>query len=188
MKNKEAISNLKETTKEIFRENIRMTEALKYHLQEEQELQKRNDQLSTSNQQLVESKELQDTLIRDKIFLSRQKNDELSQLQNKISAMELALTHVVREFEREREILGNITAKELHEVREMSEKMKTKLLKKTEEMRHIKKLANFILSQRSDLETFFLDALEQVRNEIKAQREQKAKEDLALRGRLVRFT
>jgi hypothetical protein len=52
--------------------------------------------------------------------------------------MEHSLSHVVREFEYEREIIGNLAKKELQEVREVATKLKTRLERKTREMQHIR--------------------------------------------------
>jgi hypothetical protein len=52
--------------------------------------------------------------------------------------MEHSLSHVVREFEYEREIIGKLAKKELNEVREFANKLKKKLEKKTKEMQHIR--------------------------------------------------
>lgn len=52
--------------------------------------------------------------------------------------MEHSLSHVVREFEYEREIIGNLAKKELQEVREVAAKLKSRLERKTREMQHIR--------------------------------------------------
>ena len=52
--------------------------------------------------------------------------------------MEHSLSHVVREFEYEREIIGNLAKKELQQVRELATKLKARLERKTREMQHIR--------------------------------------------------
>ena len=52
--------------------------------------------------------------------------------------MEHSLSHVVREFEYEREIIGSLAKKELQEVRDVAAKLKQRLEKKTVEMQHIR--------------------------------------------------
>ena len=52
--------------------------------------------------------------------------------------MEHSLSHVVREFEHEREIIGKLARKELDSVRKVAEKLRDNLERKTMEMKHIK--------------------------------------------------
>jgi hypothetical protein len=73
----EAISNLKETTKEVYKENIRMTEALRYHVQDGEELKKLNEKLTTENKKLNESQELHNLIVKEKIEQSKLQADEV---------------------------------------------------------------------------------------------------------------
>lgn len=77
---KEAVANLKETTKEVYRENIRMTEALAYHVQEGSELKKENERLAEANAILMEEKELHDVIIREKILQHKGQIKEVAKL------------------------------------------------------------------------------------------------------------
>ncbi|KAI8913328.1 hypothetical protein EDD86DRAFT_244973 [Gorgonomyces haynaldii] len=142
----EAVQNLKETTKEVFKENIRMAEALRYHVEAGDELNKTNAKLSQANKTLEEEQDLHNVII--------------VHLKGKIQQMEHALAHVVTEFEQEREMIGNLARQELEQVRTVLKRLKANLARKTLEMKHIKILAQHILNQRSDLEKFFMDSLE----------------------------
>ncbi|RKP20275.1 hypothetical protein ROZALSC1DRAFT_28231, partial [Rozella allomycis CSF55] len=71
---KEAIANLTETQKSVFRENVRMAEALKYHMQEREELLKQNNKLVDGNKDLVEEKKLHDEIVKQKIVQSKGQN------------------------------------------------------------------------------------------------------------------
>lgn len=52
--------------------------------------------------------------------------------------MEHALSHVVKEFEQERDIIGNIAREELQGVRKVVRRLKSNLSRKAIEMKHIK--------------------------------------------------
>ncbi|KAI8926332.1 hypothetical protein BC831DRAFT_232057 [Entophlyctis helioformis] len=168
---KEAVTNLKETTKEVYKENIRMAEALRYHVQEGEELSKANAELTESNRQLTEEKDLHNVIVKEKIMQSKQQEQEIKELRLKITSMEHSLSHVVREFEHEREIIGNLARRELDEVRSVADKLRASLARKTIEMKHIKRLAQHILDQRTELEQFFLDSLEFVKSEMRKNHE-----------------
>ena len=69
---------------------------------------------------------------------------QIKDLQKKIVSMENALSHVVREFEHEREVIGKLARKELDEVRKVALQLREKLDKRTQEMRYIKVWNNLI--------------------------------------------
>nr|KAJ3421049.1 hypothetical protein HK105_004637 [Polyrhizophydium stewartii] len=169
---KEAVLNLKDTTKEVYKENIRMAEALRYHVQEGEELAKMNAELVEANRQLTEEKDLHNVVVKEKIMQTKKQEQEIKELKFKISSMEHSLSHVVREFEHERDIIGNLARRELDEVRQVADRLRSSLARKTLEMKHIK----HILDQRTELEQFFLDSLEMVKSEIRKLREKAAKE------------
>ncbi|KAL2916636.1 hypothetical protein HK105_203748 [Polyrhizophydium stewartii] len=173
---KEAVLNLKDTTKEVYKENIRMAEALRYHVQEGEELAKMNAELVEANRQLTEEKDLHNVVVKEKIMQTKKQEQEIKELKFKISSMEHSLSHVVREFEHERDIIGNLARRELDEVRQVADRLRSSLARKTLEMKHIKRLAQHILDQRTELEQFFLDSLEMVKSEIRKLREKAAKE------------
>lgn len=74
---KEAVANLKETTKEVYRENIRMAEALAYHVQEGSDLKRENERLAEANRVLAEEKELHDVIIKEKIMQHKEQCKEV---------------------------------------------------------------------------------------------------------------
>ncbi|KAJ3260990.1 hypothetical protein HK103_006945 [Boothiomyces macroporosus] len=169
---KEAVSNLKHTTKDVYKENIRISEALLYHVQDGQELGRINTDLENQNKQLLQEKELHSVIVKEKIIHSRNQEIEIKQLKQKIQNMEHALTHVVTEFEQERQLIGQLAKKELEEVKKVVTDLTNRLKTKSIEMKHIKvlfinrkRLAQHILDQRTELEVFFMEALETVKEE-----------------------
>jgi hypothetical protein len=92
--------------------------------------------------------------------------------------MEHSLSHVVKEFERERDSIGTHARKELHQVQTIAQKLNKNLLKKTAEMKHIKRLSQHILNQRSDVEKFFMEALEDILVSVKKERTEQRKKDI----------
>ncbi|KAJ1556530.1 hypothetical protein HK405_002621, partial [Cladochytrium tenue] len=168
----EAVENLDETTKDVYRENFRLSESLTYHVQEGEELSRRNRELEEANRQLVEEKELHNVVVREKILQAKAHAQEAKELQAKVRSMEHSLSHVVREFEHERGAIGRLARRELDEVRRIADRLRENLERKSVEMRHIKRLAQHVLDQRSDLERFFMDALDHVREQAAAQKDE----------------
>lgn len=94
--------------------------------------------------------------------------DYFLQLTEKIQTLEKSLSHMSREFNTEKRSI-------MQQARTENEAAKIELAKlqrvidlKTREMNKVKRLAKNILDQRTELERFFLESLEQVRNEINA--------------------
>jgi hypothetical protein len=74
---KEAVLNLQETSKEVFKENQRMAEALRYHVREGDELNKTNTHLSQANRQLSDEKDLHNVIVKEKIVQTRQQSQKV---------------------------------------------------------------------------------------------------------------
>lgn len=92
------------------------------------------------------------------------------QLHEKVETLEKSLSHVVREFETEL-----VSQKDVARIENDSSFVEISKLQrvvdlKTKEMNRVKKLAKNILEQRTEMERFFLEALEQVKLEIAANR------------------
>jgi len=94
----------------------------------------------------------------------------LFQLREKVELLEQSLRHAVREFEVEQGALLAKTNDEMEWSRTEVAKLQRVVQLKTKEMNKVKKLARNILDQRTEVERFFLDALDQVKKEVIAQR------------------
>jgi hypothetical protein len=90
------------------------------------------------------------------------------QLQAKIETLENGLSHVAREFNSEKRYLSEKMRTENESACKELVKLNRTLELKSREMSRVKKLAREILEQRTEVERFFLEALEHVRKEIAA--------------------
>ena len=109
----EAISNLDERTRSIYRENAAMADALSLHMSEEQSLRKQKESLEMANRQLAAEKELSQQLAQGKIQQSQKQKKLIREFEQKVLALEQSLTVMVREFEKEREMLRKTHQNEL---------------------------------------------------------------------------
>ena len=80
------------------------------------------------------------------------------------------MNHVVREFEVEQGALVSRADIENESSRNEIAKLQRIVELKTKEMNKVKKLAKNILDQRTEVERFFLESLDQVKKEILAHR------------------
>ena len=86
-------------------------------------------------------------------------------LKTKIDLLETSLGQIVTDFEKERELLKfqneQIIKEQSEELRNLNETTRVK----TQELRNVRAICQMVLDQRSDIEQFFLEALEQVKEE-----------------------
>ena len=87
-----------------------------------------------------------------------------------MSTLEKSLTHVVGQFELEQQALVEKTMVETESARIEISKLQRMVELKSKEMNKVKKLARNILDQRTEVERFFLESLEEVKKEIVANR------------------
>lgn len=92
----------------------------------------------------------------------------ISQLTEKIQTLEKSLSHMSREFNTEKKTIVMQARTENEAAKIELAKLQRVIDLKTREMNKVKRLAKNILDQRTELERFFLESLEQVRNEINA--------------------
>ena len=75
---KEAVVGLDETTKDVYKENMRMSEALEYHVEEGVELKRLNEELHRRNRELVEENELHAVIVKEKVRQAKAQEDMVS--------------------------------------------------------------------------------------------------------------
>ena len=94
-----------------------------------------------------------------------EQNKKIKMLKTKIDLLESNLCQIVQDFEKERELIKfqneQIIKEQNEELKSLSESNKMKIKEST----NLKALCQMILDQRSDIEQFFLEALEQVKEE-----------------------
>ncbi|XP_005096741.1 basal body-orientation factor 1 isoform X2 [Aplysia californica] len=172
----EAISNLDETTKSVYKENVRLTEALNYHMKEGDLLKKERDRLQEENDNLKQEKEVTDMMVQDKVVQVKQQKETIKELSDKIKTLEKSLSHVVREFETEQKSIVQRSETENQAGKVELVKLQRVIELKTREMNKVKRLAKNILDERTELERFFLMSLEQVKAEVAANQAQYRKD------------
>jgi DNA repair exonuclease SbcCD ATPase subunit len=142
-----------------------MADALRYHIQEREDLTKQNDALLEHHKGMVEEKKLHDEIVRQKIVNSRTQSIQIKELEKKIHQLEHSLSFVIREFEHERALIQDLTRKELDDVRSVTDYLQERLKEKTQEIQNLRALGKYIYNSRSDIERFFLESLEYVRQQ-----------------------
>ncbi|GMI20954.1 hypothetical protein TrRE_jg8671 [Triparma retinervis] len=157
----EAQAGLDSETKKIVTDNRRMGEELRFQLQMMSELQ-------------AEKAKRRRRSTRGRASRA----NENHALSNKVMALEEALLSGTKKFNEDRNKIKSSVAKELEDVTMDANGLRHLITLKNKELSHIKKLAQTILDQRGEVEQFFLESIEQVKEKIVSERDQKYKKSL----------
>ncbi|KFW63874.1 Coiled-coil domain-containing protein 176, partial [Pygoscelis adeliae] len=162
---REAVLQLNSTGREVFK-NVRLHGAFAYQLKEIMELQKIKQKLEEDKTLLLQEKETNEGLIRKKVLQINRQKAQIGDLQRKVEKLEMALCRMTRESVRESQKTQHQALIENQASMVEIKKLQQLLEMKDREMNRVKKLARNILNERTEVERFFLDALEHVKQEI----------------------
>lgn len=93
--------------------------------------------------------------------------NKIKAYKNKIQILEKSLAQIVADFEKEKETVRYQHESIIKEQREEIINARENLRVKNKELRNVRALSQVILDQRSEVEQFFLEALEQIKEEIR---------------------
>ncbi|CAF0959226.1 unnamed protein product [Rotaria sordida] len=162
----EALKTLDEKARNIYKENVDLIESLRIYKRELDALQKLKEQLRKQATTILSDKEMNDSLIKEKIEEVQKNNKLIKELKEKVQYLEISLTKFIEEFDIERKKLLEQSQIEHESSQNEIIKLQRALELKGKEMNKVKKLGKTILEQRSEIETLFLDALQNVKRHI----------------------
>ncbi|XP_062863286.1 basal body-orientation factor 1 [Trichomycterus rosablanca] len=162
----EAIVQLDEASRSVFKENVHLKEALGYHLKEVKELSRGNKVLTDENTSLNLHKEMSELMIKENVAKLAAQRSELSELKAKVETLEKAMVIKASEFEHEKAVVLERAVVRTQAGSVELEKLQKLLVMREQEMSRVKRLARNIVEQRSELELFLHEALAQVKQEI----------------------
>lgn len=94
-------------------------------------------------------------------------NKKIKLLKSKIQILEKSLSQIVQDFEKEKVLLKKQNEEVISNQRDELDMLKEDSRQKSKELKMLKSLAAVVIEQRSDIEQFFLEALEQIKEEIR---------------------
>uniref|UniRef100_H3DJ33 Basal body-orientation factor 1 n=1 Tax=Tetraodon nigroviridis TaxID=99883 RepID=H3DJ33_TETNG len=173
----EAVLQLDDASRSVFKENIRLNEALKYHMKETEDLQKLTASLAKRNASLTLDKNMLELAVKDNTAQMEAQREKLAELRAKVASLEQSLELTTQEKEQqERKEKTALVCTPDPQVD--LENLQKELARREKELAHIKGVARTVVEQRTELERFFHDALAQVKREITASRQRYTKEAL----------
>lgn len=173
----EALQNLDETTRAIYEENVRVNKALQLHLCEVTELKKKESRLVKEVTDLRVEKEFNQLKIKENAKVLERNNNHIIKLKERISNLESLLNNLKVESAINIKAAYSTSEDRIESLNKEVETLKHSLKMKDKELKKVDRVSKAYLTQRSDLEIFFLDALYYVRNKIPSDKSHKSKSE-----------
>ena len=101
---------------------------------------------------------------------------KIKMLSGRIELLEKSLAQIVKDFEKEKELIKFKHEQALTQQAARLKSLQRTLALKASSLRSLRALAQLILDQRSDVEQFFLEALEQIKEEVRRKLVQEKKQ------------
>nr|XP_055025199.1 basal body-orientation factor 1 [Misgurnus anguillicaudatus] len=162
----------------VSKENMRLKEALSYHVKEAEELKRTNVALTEKNSSLALQKETNELMRKECESQVRAQQNNISELKAKLDTLEQALSIMAGEFEQEKEKVERRAVVRIQADSRNLKRLEMLLAARENELVQVKRLAQSIIEQRKELELFFHEALDHVRQEIRTQQQHYRQEAL----------
>merc|ERR1711892_834732 len=164
---KEAIAAMSETTRKVFKDNVALSDAMKTHLERTEQLEVENAKLSKENKRLRNEVEINEATVKAKVIEARKAKDKILALRGRLNEANAHLTQVKARSEARTELVlanalenGNADRVEMHQ-------MERQLVQRERDILRLKLLAKKVVDERTQMQQFFIEALDQVQAEIK---------------------
>lgn len=161
----DAIAQLDDRTKLIMHEHAKMAEELRFQAEETEAMRQQKDMLDEERKRLQRDKSLHESTFMELAREGAVSKKQIRNLSNKVRLLEDSLKEVTRQNNEERSKVADELQTQVDKSENESDSLRRQLKLKTKELRHIRRLSQMILDQRSEVEQFFIESLEQVKLE-----------------------
>lgn len=174
----DARNGLDADTRKIVTDNRRMGEELRFQLQTTEELQREKRECETRAKRFAIETQLASAKEHEYARQAERQAREIKQLRATVKALEKTMSESLAAAEREKRVEVSKSGRELEDLALDADGLRRLLRLKNKELRNLRRLAQTVLDQRTDVEQFFLDALAHVKRELEDER--KRQRDLEL--------
>ncbi|XP_065679674.1 basal body-orientation factor 1 isoform X1 [Hydra vulgaris] len=162
----EAINNIDETTKSIYKKNFELVKSLEYYIKMSESLSQSTTVLANEKKKLLNERETNNLMVEEKINQANCLRKIIKQLEVKFYRLEKELSQVLSNNK-----LKNSFMMKKHNEEQESDKFEVMRLHgiiqmKNKELKSMKILSKKIVDERSEIEKFLIESLEYVKNEI----------------------
>lgn len=172
----DARNGLDADTRKIVTDNRRMGEELRFQLQMTDELQQEKQFFEARAKKFGMEMQIAQAKESEYASQAQRQTREIKQLRASIKDLEKKMTESLAAIEREKYVEVSKNGRELEDMSLDVDGLRRLLRLKNKELRNLRRLAQTILDQRTEVEQFFIDALALVKSEI--QDERKRQHDL----------
>mmetsp|Transcript_12897 Transcript_12897/g.15564 ORF Transcript_12897/g.15564 Transcript_12897/m.15564 type:complete len:487 (-) Transcript_12897:254-1714(-) len=158
------------SVKRILQQNRRMAEELRLHVQETDELQREKRQLEEEKKKLIREVEIKREMEEQYAKRGSKQSREIRDNAAKVASLEKSLSTMMKDFDGERSTLKDRARSELETAKIEQQGLRRLLKLKTRELNNIRRLAQEVVRQRSDVESFLIDSLTFVRENAAEER------------------
>jgi len=163
----DAEKNISEIEKNIRYENDKLRDNVVIQQSEVDFLKKERHQVLEANKNFKRDMMLNAVTIDEYSKRQYEQNKKIKLLKSKVQMLEKTLTQIVQDFEKEKAIVKFESENKNKEQDQEIKKLREQLKIRNKEIKNVRALSQMILDQRSDVEQFFLEALEQIKEEVR---------------------
>lgn len=121
---------------------------------------------SEENRRLRQELEISQDQVEKSVLIQNEMKKTIQSLKSKIKDMEIEINNQDRRFQSERDVIGSQYNGQMEELKMELRNYEEQIKFRTKELKNMRALAQMILDQRSDVEQFFLESLEQIKEEV----------------------
>ncbi|KAF6021921.1 CCDC176 [Bugula neritina] len=162
----QAITNLDETARSIYKENVRLTEALRFHTKEAENLRKQNFDLEKGIDELKLQQTDTESVVQQKVSETQTQKRQITETEERIEALEKVINDLVNRFDKQQRHIHEMSDIEAESSGVEISKLGRLCELKAIECSKVRKLSRHLLSQRTDVEQHFLNSLNQAKEDI----------------------
>eukprot|EP01138_Halocafeteria_seosinensis_P010686 gb/GECG01010913.1/.p1 GENE.gb/GECG01010913.1/~~gb/GECG01010913.1/.p1 ORF type:complete len:601 (+),score=145.37 gb/GECG01010913.1/:1-1803(+) len=171
---KEAQNQLDSGTKRVLFDNKRMSEELAFHQEQTEVLTKEKERLQEENKQYAREVSLFKDKEKEYAKQGQRKQKMINEMRSRVRELETQLEDREQNYEDHSKATEKYTQKKIDSLKAELKDTRAALQRKDEELRKVRRLAEIVVKQRTEVEQFLLEALHDVRKEIAVKKAQAA--------------
>ena len=161
-----ARNKLSTEEQDLHKDNIRLIGDMKLQRKEVEDIKRDKKRILDENRQLRQELEISQSQVKDFAAKQSEMHKTIKSLKDKIKSSENEISMLTGQFDKNKESIivsmNNQFSEKMNELNNLREQVKVR----SKELKNMKALAQMILDQRSDVEQFFLESLEQIKEEV----------------------
>jgi len=163
----DAEKQIKKLGIEIHENNTQMNEKSVLQRYEIDKIKKQKEEIIKLNKAYKRDMMLNAETMEEYSKRQQSQNKKIKMLKSKIQILENSLSQIVQDFEKEKHLLKKQSEEVINSQLDELEMLREEFKARAKELKMLRSLSAVIIEQRSDIEQFFLEALEQIKEEIR---------------------